>query len=196
MFGGQSSKHFIQPKYTIIMSDQEQYNHKAALVEDLLAAPFIAAANANSKMAQEQVKFLMESCFDADGDSFSPKMISLTIRKDNPSEPDTPETISFELPLITVIPFNSLCVKDINVKFDMEIVSVAPNHTTDVEEGSKQNLQMRGSVSSPKTNDNSSPNQRRHQSKMEVEISGGTIPLPTGLTTLLQFYSNNIQLKS
>ncbi|WP_379963277.1 DUF2589 domain-containing protein [Epilithonimonas sp. UC225_85] len=109
------------------MSDQEQYNHKAALIEDLLAAPFIAAANANSKMAQEQVKFLMETCFDAKDDSFSPKMVSLTIRKNSKSETEPDELISFELPLITIIPFNSLCVKDINVKFDMEIVSMAPN---------------------------------------------------------------------
>ena len=177
-----------------IMSDQEQYNHKAALIEDLLAAPFIAAANANSKMAQEQVKFLMETCFDAKEDSFSPKMVSLTIRKNNQSETEPDELLTFELPLITIIPFNSLCVKDINVKFDMEIVSLAPKHVADNDETGKKNMEMRGSVAASKSDD--SPTQKRHQSKMHVEITGGTIPLPVGLTTILKFYSNNIQLKS
>ncbi|KFC19665.1 DUF2589 domain-containing protein [Chryseobacterium sp. FH1] len=176
------------------MSEQDQNNHQAALIEDLLAAPFIAAANANSKMAQEQVKFLMESCFDQDGDSFTPKMVSLTIRSNGQPHSAEDEVISFELPIITIIPFNSLCVKDISVKFDMEVVSLGSDHGIENSDGSKKSMQMRGSVASSRSDDNST--QARNQSKMQVEITGGTIPLPVGLTTILKFYSNNIQLKS
>ncbi|AQX85741.1 DUF2589 domain-containing protein [Elizabethkingia bruuniana] len=177
------------------MSDPEEYKHNAALIEDLLAAPFIAAANANSKMAQEQVKFLIETCFETHEDSFIPKMVNLIIKKNNPSEDDylPVETINVGLPLITILPFNSLCVKDINVKFEMEVTSLTPSNNTN-ETGNEKKMQMRGSISSSKEESNSI--QRRNQSKIAVEITGGSIPLPIGLTTLLNFYSHNIHLKS
>ena len=54
---------------------------------------------------------------------------------------------------------------------------------------------MRGSVASSKDAKNNNT-KKRNQAKMSVEITGGSIPLPIGLTTLLDFYSKNIQLKS
>lgn len=169
------------------MNNNEASNHQAILIENLLAAPFIAAASANSEMAKKQAKFLMESCFDSDNGVFTPKMISMTVKSNSTST----EPVTFELPLITIIPFNSLCVKDISVKFDLEIIS---HLNSDVKDGGEENqkMQMRGSVSSSKNKSNN----RKNKSNMTVEISGGSIPLPIGLTTLLEFYSKNIQLKS
>lgn len=178
------------------MNDNETFSHQAILIEKLLAAPLVAATSANSAMAQEQAKFLMENCFDSENGSFSPKMINLTVsNKKSTNSDSTSELITFQLPLITIIPFNSLCVKDISVKFDLEIVS---HHNTTTNDGQKNNdkTQMRGSVSSSNNNTENNSNQRRHQSKMAVEITGGSIPLPIGLTTLLDLYSKNIQIKS
>ena len=111
------------------MNDNEALNHQAILVENLLAAPLIAAASANSEMAKKQAKFLMESCFDSDNGVFSPKMISMSVKSNNPSD----EIITFQLPLITILPFNSLCVKDVSVKFDLEIIS-HQNSTTNYDQ--------------------------------------------------------------
>ncbi len=175
------------------MNDNVTSNHQAVLIEKLLAAPFIAAASANSEMAKKQAKFLMESCFDSNNGVFTPKMISLTVKGKNPAA----ESITFDLPLITIIPFNSLCVKDISVKFDLEIVSHGNSITKDGD-NENQKMQMRGSVASS-NNDNNNKNQSNKSSKkssMTVEINGGSIPLPIGLTTLLDFYSKNIQLNS
>lgn len=171
------------------MNDNEALNHQAILVENLLAAPLIAAASANSEMAKKQAKFLMDSCFDSDNGVFTPKMISMSVKSNNPSD----EIITFQLPLITILPFNSLCVTDVSVKFDLEIIS-HQNLTTNDDQNNTQKMQMRGSISSPSNNKNQ--NQRRNKPKMSVEINGGSIPLPIGLTTLLEFYSKNIQLKS
>ena len=160
------------------MNDNEALNHHAILVENLLAAPLIAAASANSEMAKKQAKFLMESCFDSDNGVFSPKMISMSVQSNNPSD----EIITFQLPLITILPFNSLCVKDVSVKFDLEIISHQNSTTNDDQNDTTQKTQMRGSVSSPSNNKNQ--NQRRNKPKMSVEINGGSIPLQIGLTTL------------
>ena len=175
------------------MNDNVASNHQAVLIEKLLAAPFIAAASANSEMAKKQTKFLMESCFDSNNGIFTPKMISLTVKSNNPSN----ETITFDLPLITLIPFNSLCVKDISVKFDLEIVSHGNSNAKDGDT-ENQKMQMRGSVASSNNNQNNKnqSNKRSKKSSMSVEINGGSIPLPIGLTTLLEFYSKNIQLNS
>lgn len=178
------------------MNDKEDFSHQAILIEELLAAPFVAATNANSKMAQEQAKFLMETCFDLENGAFSPKMISLTVKNAKESASDqTSELITFQLPLITIIPFNSLCVKDVSVKFDLEIISHVNTNTND-DENEKDKTVMRGSVASSNDASENNKTQRRNQSKMSVEINAGSIPLPVGLTTLLEFYTKNIQLKS
>jgi hypothetical protein len=178
------------------MNDKVSLNHQAILIENLMEAPFIAAASANSTMAKEQMKFLMESCFDLKDGNFSPKMISLTFKSaKSTKEGVAPESSTFELPLITVIPFNSLCVKDISVKFDLEIVSHVSHSLNEGKSGGDK-VQMRGSVSSSNDGAEKSENKKRNQSKMHVEITGGSIPLPIGLTTLLDLYSKNIKLKS
>lgn len=178
------------------MNENEDFSHQAILIEELLAAPFVAATSANSKMAQEQAKFLMETCFDSENGAFSPKMISLTVNNTKESSSDTTsELITFQLPLITIIPFNSLCVKDVSVKFDLEIISHVSSITND-DEKNNDKTQMRGSVSSSNDVTENNKSQRRNQSKMSVEINAGSIPLPVGLTTLLDFYTKNIQIKS
>jgi hypothetical protein len=178
------------------MNDNEDFSHQAILIEELLAAPFVAASNANSKMAQEQAKFLMDACFDSKNGVFSPKMISLTVNNTKVSHSETTsELITLQLPLITIIPFNSLCVKDVSVKFDLEIISHVSSTTND-DEKNNDKTQMRGSVSSSNNASENNKSQRRNQSKMSVEINAGSIPLPIGLTTLLDFYTKNIQIKS
>jgi hypothetical protein len=178
------------------MNDNETFSHQAILIEKLLAAPLVAATNANSAMAQEQAKFLMENCFDSENGAFSPKMINLTVNNTKSSNGDsTSEIITFQLPLITIIPFNSLCVKDISVKFDLEIISHVSTATNDGE-NSNEKAQMRASVSSSNNNSENNKSQRRNQSIMAVDITGGSIPLPVGLTTLLDLYTKNIQIKS
>jgi len=131
-------------------------------IDKLLAAPFIAAANANAAMAKKQTAFLMDSCFDIEIDDdtyeeiFHPKMITLSMTKNIVSESkekkQTPKieelTTNFQLPILTIIPFNSLCVKDVSVKFDMEIISQTDSKSsTNKNEKGEENAELKGAVS-------------------------------------------------
>lgn len=173
--------------------DTQTYKHHAISIEKLIAAPFIATANANTRMAREQAKFLIDSCFESDGDAFRPKMVNLSMTKSLPGAGNSEqESLNFELPLITIIPFNSLCVTDMKMRFDLEILAyeqAVPG--TDEQGKNKDKCTLHGNVSNDSKESASA--QRRRQSKMSVEINGGTIPLPVGLTTLIDLYSKNIK---
>lgn len=176
-------------------------------IEQLMAAPFIAAATANSEMARKQTQFLMESCFDHSDDDddedgvYRPKMIVMTITKSNllPSKKkgDTPKltqnSTKFQIPLLTLIPFNSLCVTDVSVKFDLEIVSQTSGSVSSDKnsKGSKES-KLKGMVSYDASEKKNDQYQRRNTSKLSVEMNAGSIPLPLGFTSLLELYTNNL----
>ncbi|GAA4457990.1 DUF2589 domain-containing protein [Rurimicrobium arvi] len=173
-------------------NNNQNYSHQALSIEKLMAAPFIAAADANAKMAREQAKFLMDTCFEQNGDSFRPKMVSLSMTRSSANNGGKEDTLQFELPLITIIPFNSLCITDMSMKFDMEIVAyTGSNATPEKDDQGKEKCTLHGNISYD-SKENGAASKRR-QSKMSVEINGGTIPLPPGLTTLIDFYSKNIK---
>ncbi|WP_341900095.1 DUF2589 domain-containing protein [Fluviicola taffensis] len=181
-------------------------------INQLLAAPFIAAANANAAMATKQTDFLLKSCFYADTEKgtgkvkYRPKMITLTMTRNNlveetdKSVPPKMEQITstFEVPLLTIIPFSSLCVTDVNVKFEMEIVSqLNTSKTSDKNsKGNDKNLEMKGIVSYDSSSKENSQYQRTNSSKLSVEMNAGTIPLTIGFTTLLELYTKNISASS
>lgn len=177
-------------------------------IDQLLAAPFIAAASANAAMATKQTDFLLKSCFYADkmkGSGkikYRPKMITLTITRNNlvqDADKDVAPkmeqiTSTFEVPVLTIIPFSSLCVTDVNVKFDLEIVSQLNSSRTSEKnaKGKEKNLEMKGIVSYDSSSKENSQYQRTNSSKLSVEMNAGTIPLTTGFTTLLELYTKNI----
>lgn len=176
-------------------------------IDKLLAAPFIAAANANSAMAKKQTAFLMDSCFDIEIDEkteeeiFNPKMITLSMTKNIISESkgkrNTPKieqiTTNFQLPILTIIPFNSLCVKDVSVKFDMEIISQTDSASkTNINEKGAGNAELKGAISYDSSKQKEHQYQKRNSSKLSVEMNAGTIPLPVGFTTILDLYTKNI----
>lgn len=181
-------------------------NQQGIAIQQLLAAPFIAAASANSVMAKKQTIFLMESCFDRDEDEngdeiYHPKMINMTMTKNtllpakHKNDKARMEQINtiFQIPILTLIPFNSLCVTDVNVKFDLEIVS-QQSGSTSVQKNTKgsEDIELKGTVSYDSSEKKQDQYQRRNSSKLSVEMSAGSIPLPVGVTTILEIYTKNI----
>lgn len=71
---------------------------------DLIGAPLLAAAKANSAMAATQTKFLLDTCFakettDDGKDHYQPVLIKMTLSRGvlvpvDPSQPDQEPTIS------------------------------------------------------------------------------------------------------
>lgn len=183
-------------------------------IDELLAAPFVAAASANSAMAKKQTAFLLESCFsyndsvdedDNDVGIYSPKMITMTMTKNVIKPGKTKDgkikmeqiTTTFQIPHLTLIPFNSLCVKDLFVKFDMEIISQKRKKKADSNNDiANENVELIGAVSYDPNERREDQYQKKNNSKMSIEMNAGSIPLPVGFTTILDLYTKSINSTS
>jgi hypothetical protein len=197
-------------------------------MNDLIGAPLIAAAKANNMMAVTQTKFMLDTCFKhIEGDSaqntkesYEPIMITMTLIRgvlvpgvitDQTPEPEPKleqvET-TFELPLLTIIPLNSLAVDEVNITFDMEVKS-SFSETTD--EKTEKKLSMESSFSakvgygvfsaevtgSVRYDSSSSSSRNTHYEKSNsaqysVRVHAGQLPLPEGVTTIINAFSNSI----
>lgn len=181
-------------------------------IGSLISAPLIAASNANSAMARDQAKFLMEFCFKQDGDSYTPVMVQLhlyqSVLEPGKSKEDAPSirriTSTFEVPLMTMIPINSLAVETVDLEFDLEISSQIDQEEKDTGtknlqsklHGPQTSTKLKGKISydSKETANQSSSNQYRSQNsaKLKVNVHAGQLPLPVGVNIMIDLYSKSI----
>lgn len=183
-----------------------QYGKQLPKVADLLSAPLIAAASANSFMVREQTRFLMDTCFVAKGENrYEPVIIEMTLSKSVITEGENNEvkrqeiTSTFGIPLLTLVPLNSLAVDNVDIDFCLEIVSYDDTQQTNSEsnpaQNGTQNQASREPVLSGKLSydaNDKKDNRSHNASKLNVKIHAGTIPLPVGLTTLIDLYVKSI----
>lgn len=182
-------------------------------IEGIISAPLIAGAHANSMMAKEQVQFLMDFCFAKNGDTYVPVMIRMSMTKgvltppENKNDKPTIEriTTTFELPLLTIIPINSLAVKSMQLDFDLEVISQfstdkTKNHNISQLGNPNQNqkgVKLVGRISSRNTVSADTSMKQHYMNKstssLKVNIKSGQLPLSIGLTSILNAYSKNIQ---
>lgn len=202
------------PHYLIVMdknSTGQQYGKQLPSMADLLGAPLVAAATANSFMVREQTRFLMDTCFVSKGDNlFEPVMIELSLTKNIISENDKHEVasqevvVTFKIPLLTLVPLSSLVVDNVDIDFSLEIVSYTGNNGNGATEEQEDSANKEGwskkkegqepvltGKLSYDANDKSQ-NRSHNASKLNVKIHAGTIPLPTGVTTLIDLYVKSI----
>lgn len=188
-------------------------------MDALIGGPLNAAADANAKMAITQTKFLLDTCFTKKKDkdeSYTPIMIKMElvrpIIKDLGEEkgPEvTDAKVQFNLPLLTIVPLNSLAVDSVNITFDMEVKS------SFTEESSKEKVEkmaaaasfeakiglgpfsvtIKGSASydSSTTTKESQHYQKSNSAKYHVDVHAGQLPLPMGVTTIINAFANSIQ---
>lgn len=184
-------------------------------IAGIIAAPLVAAAEANAMMAREQVKFLMDFCFYERDGAYEPVKIRMVLTRARlePAEEAGMEpriqrvTSTFELPLITIVPFSSLAVESMEVNFNVEVSTYQKKSTDDDMEsqepllGTAPALKLVGRVASRR----SSPGGDRETSEstdhyyevddsasLEIRIQSGSLPLPVGLTSLLNLYSGEM----
>ncbi|TCC90058.1 DUF2589 domain-containing protein [Pedobacter frigiditerrae] len=201
---------------------------KALDIESLISAPLVAVSKANVVMAQGQTRFLLEYCFKKNGDGYEPILIQMALTKPVidrgkvavkaiaasapgvipvveavEAAPAVPQSIQlvtthFSLPLLTIVPMNSLVVDKVTIDFDMEITSVAskPSNGTN-ESGNKitdRKAQLYGKVSDSGSNSNrDSKNQSKISNKVKININAATLPLPAGVLTIIDLYTKSIQ---
>jgi hypothetical protein len=194
-------------------------------MQALIGGPLNAAAKANGMMAAMQTKFLLDTAFAATYDtstppkvkSYTPVMITMTLTRAVivPGEkgPDDKPTFSqvtatFDLPLLTILPLNSLGVDNVTITFDMEVKS---SYADDTSEATKKDIaesgsfdakfsygpfsaEIKGSASynSPSTTSHDTHYQKSNSAHYSVNVHAGQLPLPDGVKTIITAFTNSI----
>lgn len=204
-------------------------------MEDLIGGPLNAAAKANAAMALTQTRFLIETCFDKietkrsvteNGQtvektvmSYKPIMIEMslergvltTVKDENNNESLEIKnfTTTFNLPLLTIIPINSLGVNNVDITFEMEVkssFSESENTSKMVEskgEGSFEtklgwgilsvNIKGSASYSSRDSSTHDTHYEKSNSAKYTVNVHAGQLPVPKGVNTIIEAFTQAIQ---
>ena len=184
--------------------------HKELDIESIISAPLVAASKANVMMVTGQTRFLLEYCFTkGENNAYAPVMITMSMTKGfvdetkKSSDPDYIKSVpmTFGMPLLCLIPINSLAVEKITIDFDMEITSAISKKKTTANESGNQVIekqaQLNGKISNSSSQDSDNPNAKQYKSQvsssLKVNINAGTLPLPKGVLTILDLYTKSIQ---
>ncbi|MBI9064473.1 MAG: DUF2589 domain-containing protein [Marinilabiliaceae bacterium] len=177
-------------------------------IEKLLSAPMTAASKANAMLSREQANFILDYCFSYKDGVYRPVMINMALTR---SIIDATESVNetgkvkqivtyFHLPLITIVPLSSLSVNDVEVDFELEITSMESGSISESIEGSKNkkgdNLTLIGGLSydskEPVSYEGKRQYSRRNRAKISVSMKAGPLPLPLGVSSIIDLYSKNI----
>jgi len=173
-------------------------------IESIISAPLVAASKANVVMVTGQTRFLLDYCFKKsdDGDTYEPVMIEMSMIKaviDHTKEPNDADylkkvKLNFSLPLLTLIPINSLVIDKVSVDFDMEITSVTSKSYKHDNVLDKK-AQLNGKISYDPGRDSNVNNKGKSQmsSRLKVNVNAGPLPLPVGVLTVIDMYTKAIQ---
>jgi hypothetical protein len=191
-------------------------------MEALIGGPLNAAATANSAMALSQTKFMLDTCFstettDGGGINYKPIMIVMQLERGVLTPGATAEeatkiemvTTSFNLPLLTIVPLNSLAVDNVDVSFEMEVKSsfseeqsqetqekIAAESSFEAKVGwGPLSVSITGSASYDKQ-DSSSHNthyEKSNSAKYTVGVHAGQLPLPNGVNVIIEAFTKAIE---
>ena len=188
-------------------------------MEDLIGGPLTAAAKANSAMALTQTKFMLDTCFSYDetNKNYRPIMIKMSLTRGvlipgaTPTDPPTMGSFEtkFELPILTIIPLNSLGVDEVDVNFEMEVKSsygeetsqeqekkIAAEASWEVKAGwGPVSVSITGSASydSKDSSSFSSHYEKSNSAKYTVHVHAGQLPLPNGVDVIIKAFTNAIE---
>ena len=182
-------------------------------IASLISAPLLALVEANSLMAQAQTKFLLDYCFNKVDDHYEPIMIKMalsqtvispeisqTIDQSSDGINELPEVSSqiknvttyFNIPLLTIMPLNSLAVDKVAIDFYMDITHMVSFPSTEENDSTpklaEQKAQLKGKISHEVHHENDQTN------NIKVSLNAGTLPLPVGILSIIDLYANTIQV--
>jgi len=153
-------------------------------LDSIISAPMVAVSKANSIMLSGQSEFILNYCFDRiiasdNSVTYQPKMIVLVVKKD--SEKDS----FIEIPLLTLLPINSLAIDKMKVKFNMEITSIS-SYKANINDSLERKAQLSGKLSGDKKNLGNAFNSNKN---LSVFVEASKLPLPNGLLNIIDMYS-------
>lgn len=189
-------------------------------MEDLIGGPLNAAAKANAAMALTQTRFLMDTCFKKvksekeERTSYEPVMIEMslvrgTLVPDGNSVKVKSVTTTFNLPLLTIIPINSLGVNTVDIAFEMEVKSsyseAETQEKTEQREGKADleaklgwgplSVSIKGSASYSSTDSSTHDThyEKSNSAKYSVSVKAAQLPVPKGVNTIIEAFTQAIQ---
>ena len=199
-----------------LLSMAQQF--KGLPMKSLIGGPLNAAAKANANMAWTQTEFLLTTCFEnttVNGQPHhTPIMINMTLDRSVVDEKADPISIStatttFALPLLTIVPLNSLAVEKVDITFEMQVKSSSSSDSTSKSSSEEKgqmgftatagigpfSVSVHGSASydHKDSNTHSTHYQSSNSAKYTVNVQAGQLPLPKGVTTIIDAYSKAIQ---
>lgn len=154
-------------------------------IENLIAAPLLAAAEGQKSLAQTTAAFITEVGMDKDGNTKSVKF----------NYEDGSESVSLNVPLLSIINVPSLCVDEIDINFDMEVsTQTASKSSTDSSATASASVgwgcwkaSFEGKVS------HHSENSRKSDSSAKYTIAvKGKQEKPEGLMKVMDMLNNSI----
>lgn len=190
------------------MTDME---FRGVAISDLIGMPVMAIVNANDMMARQQVSLLMQNCFSETGDVYEPVMITMSMHRGVVESSNNSDSISirrktsnFQIPLITLLPINSLAIEEAKIEFDMEVYYhhdisdddedndlLAPNSLSGIK--SSKSYELTGSIKYESGDwSKESENHGSGASAISISISTTKLPLPLGVSTILNAYSHAV----
>lgn len=172
-------------------------------IESLIEAPLIAAVKANSLMQREQVRFLLDTCFsaydvnDVCDKALSPVMVKMLLTSSNidyskNQEEDLPVSINkmeFQVPLISLIPINSLAVNSVDIDFKMEVTSMNQTESCNNESAAI----LKGKIANSHQSKEYISDEKQETRSLNVKICANSLPLPKGVIELIDMYTKSIQ---
>ena len=173
-------------------------------IESIIGAPLVAASKANVMMLTGQARFLLDYCFEqeAGNDLRRPVMVSMVLRESSIDGDGivSVNEIIFQVPLLCLLPLNSLAIDNVNVDFDLEITSVG-SYAYKPEENSNMQLVERkavlnGRLAPPRAGCRKKVDKQYANtlsSCLKVNIHASGLPLPKGVLTILDMYTKSIR---
>lgn len=186
-------------------------------MDDLIGGPLNAAARANASMAQTQTQFLLDTCFSKIEGGYTPVMIKMSITRgvvipaDEAGEAATIESIttSFDLPILTILPLNSLAVDNVDITFEMEVKSSFGEESSKTSETTvaasaewetklsigpfSASIKGNASYESKDMESFNSHYDKSNSAKYTVNVHAGQLPLPKGVEVIIGAFTDSIQ---
>ena len=154
-------------------------------IENLIAAPLLAAAEGQKTLAATTASFIQEVGMDKDGNT---KSVAFKYE-------DGSESVALDVPLLSIINIPSLCVDEIGINFDMEVsTQTASKSSTDTSATASASVgwgcwsaKFEGKVS------HHSENSRKSDTSAKYTVSvKGKQEKPEGLMKVLDMLNNSI----
>ena len=183
---------------------------------DLIGGPLSAVSTANSQMALTQTKFLLDTCFEfkEEDKSYKPIMIDMVLTRgvisynnDGSTKIDSFDT-KFSLPLLTIVPINSLGIDSTSIHFEMEVKSSSSETEEETSKTHKEgevevegkvgwgpisvSIKGKASYSSDDSKTHDTHYENSNSAKYVVDVHASQLPLPKGVNTIIDAFSQNI----